>query len=273
MEILMVGSVGAGKSACLLRSFLNDARDEGAAPIVIDPKSELSRLCLRFTPPDCGKRVWFLDLGHPAFGMSPLRLRGERPLAIEAAAIAEDIVAALLDINANQIFQSSRRYLYHAVIGAIAHAVRQHRRPRLEDVYTLLRPAKDDFRAAVAEAFAAASSASGPDPDRTPGLDAASASSAPRRATMRSFMIVERSTPACSAACTIVYSPRTRLIQISYFSLGDKNRLPRRPFGPVPLTLDCNSLIGRSWTSPTGSQMRTDQRREVWREVRRKPVT
>jgi len=27
----------------------------------------------RLTPPDCGKRVWFLDLGHPAFGMSPLR--------------------------------------------------------------------------------------------------------------------------------------------------------------------------------------------------------
>src|SRR3954454_20350859 len=77
--------------------------------------------------------------------MSPLRVPGERPLAIEAAAIADNVVAALLDINANQIFQSSRRYLYHAVIGAIAHAAREHRRPRLEDVYTLLRPAKDDF--------------------------------------------------------------------------------------------------------------------------------
>ena len=68
MGMLMVGSVGAGKSACLLRCFLNDARDDDAAPIVLDPKSELSRLCLRFTPPDCGKRVWFLDLGHPASG-------------------------------------------------------------------------------------------------------------------------------------------------------------------------------------------------------------
>ena len=86
--------------------------------------------------------------------MSPLRVPGERPLAIEAAAIADNVVAALLDINANQIFQSSRRYLYHAVIGAIAHAHRQSRRPRLEDVYTLLRPAKDDFRATVAEACA-----------------------------------------------------------------------------------------------------------------------
>ena len=121
---------------------------------MIDPKSELSRVCLRMTPPDCGKRVWFLDLGRPAFGMSPLRLIGDRPLAIEAAQIAENVVAALLDINENQIYQSSRRYLYHAVIGAIAIANKQGRRARLEDVYTLLRPAKDEFRNAVAEACA-----------------------------------------------------------------------------------------------------------------------
>ena len=129
---------------------------------MIDPKSELSRICLRMTPPDCGKRVWFLDLGHPAFGMSPLRLIGDRPLAIEAAQIAENVVAALLDINENQIYQSSRRYLYHAVIGAIAIAHRDQRRARLEDVYTLLRPAKDEFRATVAEACAAQ-----PDLDQT----------------------------------------------------------------------------------------------------------
>ena len=136
--------------------------DPDAAPIVIDPKSELSRICLRMTPPDCGKRVWFLDLGRPAFGMSPLRLIGDRPLAIEAAQIAENVVAALLDINENQIYQSSRRYLYHAVIGAIAIAHRDQRRARLEDVYTLLRPAKDEFRAMVAEACAAQ-----PDLDQT----------------------------------------------------------------------------------------------------------
>ena len=86
--------------------------------------------------------------------MSPLRLIGDRPLAIEAAQLAENVVAALLDINENQIYQSSRRYLYHAVIGAIAIANRQDRRARLEDVYTLLRPAKDEFRSAVAEACA-----------------------------------------------------------------------------------------------------------------------
>ena len=86
--------------------------------------------------------------------MSPLRLIGDRPLAIEAAQIADNVVAALLDINENQIYQSSRRYLYHAVIGAIAIATKQGRRARLEDVYTLLRPAKDEFRSAVAEACA-----------------------------------------------------------------------------------------------------------------------
>ena len=40
------------------------------------------------------------------------------------------------------------------MIGAIAIAQRQSRRARLEDVYTLLRPAKDEFRNAVAEACA-----------------------------------------------------------------------------------------------------------------------
>jgi hypothetical protein len=151
---LLVGGQGTGKTSALLAFYLNDIEDDDAAPIVIDPKSELARMCLRLTPPDCRKRVWFLDLGRPAFGMSPLRLIGDRPLAIEAAQLAENVVAALLDINENQIYQSSRRYLYHAVIGAIAIAQRQSRRARLEDVYTLLRPAKDEFRSAVAEACA-----------------------------------------------------------------------------------------------------------------------
>ena len=151
---LLVGGQGTGKTSVLLTFYKNDVECDGTAPIVIDPKSELARLCLRRTPPDCGKRVWFLDLGHPAFGMNPLRLIGDRPLAIEAAQIAENVVAALLDINENQIFQSSRRYLYHAVIGAIAIAFQEKRRAKLEDVYTLLRPAREDFRAIVAEACA-----------------------------------------------------------------------------------------------------------------------
>ena len=151
---LLVGGQGTGKTSALLTFYKNDVECDDTAPIVLDPKSELARLCLRRTPPECGKRVWFVDLGHPAFGMNPLRLIGDRPLAIEAAQIAENIVAALLDINENQIYQSSRRYLYHAVIGAIAIASREKRRAKLEDVYTLLRPAREDFRTLVAEACA-----------------------------------------------------------------------------------------------------------------------
>jgi hypothetical protein len=146
---LLVGSQGSGKSAAMLRLYLGDLRDDDAAVVVLDPKSELSRVCLALTPPDCPKRVWFLDLGHPLFGMSPLRLTGEDPLPLQATAVADNVVAALLDINENQIFQSSRRYLYHAVIGAIALAAKQHRRAKFEDVYSLLLPKKADFRDAV----------------------------------------------------------------------------------------------------------------------------
>ena len=67
---LLVGGQGCGKSSALLSFYLNDLEDPDTAPIVIDPKSELSRICLRMTPPGREKRVWFLDLGHPAFGMN-----------------------------------------------------------------------------------------------------------------------------------------------------------------------------------------------------------
>jgi len=150
--VLLTGGQGSGKSAALLALYLNDCEDPDAAPLVIDPKSELSQLCLKFTRPECGKTVWYLDLAHPAFGMNPLRLSGDRPLPVEAGAIADNVVAALLDINTNQIFQSSRRYLYHAVVGAIAFAHRQDRRAKFEDVYNLLLPTKTEIRAAVAEA-------------------------------------------------------------------------------------------------------------------------
>src|SRR3954454_140163 len=54
---LLVGGQGAGKTAAMLRIFAGDVRDDNAAVLVLDPKSELSRLCLALTPPDCGKRV------------------------------------------------------------------------------------------------------------------------------------------------------------------------------------------------------------------------
>jgi hypothetical protein len=48
---LLVGGQGTGKTSAMLGFFENSLTDENAAPIVIDPKSELSRICLRMTPP------------------------------------------------------------------------------------------------------------------------------------------------------------------------------------------------------------------------------
>jgi hypothetical protein len=42
----------------------------------------------------------------------------------------------------------------------------------------------------------------------------------------RNFRIVERSTPARSAACAIVYSPRSNETQILNFSDGDRTASP-----------------------------------------------
>ena len=152
--VLAAGGQGAGKTAALLALYRSDLADVNAAPIVADPKSEIAPLCLAHTPPDCGKQVWYLDLGHPAFGMNPLLRAGERPLALEAAEIAENVVAALLDVNEDQIFASSRRYLAHAVIGALALAETEQRRPTFEDMHSLLEPANQDLRNRAGQACA-----------------------------------------------------------------------------------------------------------------------
>jgi hypothetical protein len=151
---MAVGGQGTGKTSALLRMYLNDIRDTDAAPIVLDPKSELADKCLAYTPPDCGKRVWYLNLGRPAFGMNPLVRPRRRPLAPEAAEVAENIVASLLDVYEDQLFASSRRYLYHAVIGALALAERQQRRATFEDLHRILEPAEQDFRDAIGQVCA-----------------------------------------------------------------------------------------------------------------------
>ena len=112
---------------------------------------------------------------------------------------------------------------------------------------------------------ARASASSGSTPlGRTPGRDAAKASSAPCLATSRSFITVERSTPARSAASLIVLSPRSSPSQISYFCDGDKNRLRRRP----PLGGFCgpdSGMTGSLSKSRRASQMRSNQTPDLWR--------
>ena len=138
----VAGGMLAHNTSVLLRQFANDVMDRGAAQIVMDPKMELVERCLEVIPPDCGKEVWYLDLGNPVFGMTPLRMHGDSDFGTEAAAVAESVVAALLAIAPGQIFQSSRRYLYHAVIGAlaIAHEHPQLRHGMFEHVHGLLLP-------------------------------------------------------------------------------------------------------------------------------------
>jgi hypothetical protein len=150
--VLAAGGQGSGKTALQLRLYQSDIRDPNASPIIIDPKSELAQLALEHTPPDCGKRVWWLDLGRPMFGMSPLRLDPARSLAEQASAVADNVVQAISDTAEGQVFQSSRRYLYHAIVGALALAHQHDRLATFEDVFALLLPSREDVREAAVNA-------------------------------------------------------------------------------------------------------------------------
>jgi hypothetical protein len=110
------------------------------------------------------------------------------------------------------------------------------------------------FSASESRAISALASASSgsPAPWRTPGRDEASASSAPCLATSRTRMIVERSTPARSAASPVVNSPRSNPIQISYFCEGERNRLRRRP-PPAPPAERPGTVIKRPLPCSAGS--------------------
>ena len=121
-------------------------------------------------------------------------------------------------------------------------------------------------------ALAAASSGSGPDPGRTPGLDAANASSAPCRAT--DAQLHDRRAihpgPLGRGRDRVLAAHQTQPDLVLLARRQEPLAAPTPRAGTVAVGLT-GSLIARSWTSPTGSQMRTDQTGEVWREVRRKP--
>src|ERR671913_1615332 len=103
----------------------------------------------------------------------------------------------------------------------------------------------------------------------TPGLDSDSAWSAPSLATVRSRIIVERSTPNRSAASAIVVSPRTSCSHTSYFCNGVKNRLARRPSRSVPRS--GSVMIRPSSSGQQPERMLSDPKPVLYREVRRKP--
>jgi hypothetical protein len=149
---LFVGGQGCGKTSALLRMYLNDIRDPNAAVVLMDAKSLLARRALELTDPKCGKKVWYLDLGRPRFGMSPLRLTGDGPLDEQATAIGSNLAAAFEDLFEGQVFQASKHYLFHAVVGALAMAERRGRTALFSDVYALLSPHREDARREAAKA-------------------------------------------------------------------------------------------------------------------------
>jgi hypothetical protein len=125
---LIIGDKNTGKSSVLLRQFLNAIQDPNGAVILIDPKRTLALRALSLTPFLCGKRVWYLDLSRPAFGMSPLRIGASKQ------AIANVVVAALRDVFPEQLFQASREVIEKCVLAALALAEAEARPPRIEDV-------------------------------------------------------------------------------------------------------------------------------------------
>ena len=152
---LLLGLPGVGKTALALAMYLNDMWDPEAAIVVIDFKSELASLCLHLTPPECPKRIWYLDLGRPAFGINPLVLEPGESFVDQVSAIGGIVAGALADTSEGQFFESSHRYTDYATGAALAIAHKQSsRHARFQDVSGLLRHDREDYHAAAARACA-----------------------------------------------------------------------------------------------------------------------
>jgi len=152
---LLLGLPGVGKTALAVAMYLNDVWDPEAAIVVIDFKSELASLCLHLTAPECAKRIWYLDLGQPAFGINPLVMEAGEPFVDQVSAIGGIVAGALADTSEGQFFESSHRYTDYATGAALAIAHKQgSRHARFQDVSGLLRHDRDDYHAAAARACA-----------------------------------------------------------------------------------------------------------------------
>ena len=152
---LLLGLPGVGKTALALAMYLNDVWDPDAAIVLIDFKSELAGLCLHLTPPECAKRLWYLDLGQPAFAINPLVMDAGERFVDQVSAIGGIVAGALADTSEGQFFESSHRYTDYATGAALAIAHKQgSRHARFQDVSGLLRHDRDDYHAAAARACA-----------------------------------------------------------------------------------------------------------------------
>ncbi len=142
--VLIAGGQGSGKSATLQKFVEGDVLSPNTATIVFDMKGSLAERLLRMIPPDLPKRyfdqsaqlwrdgtkrVWYLDLAEPAFGLTPLHVEPGWTLAKlpnEFVRIAGMIVHALMDLFEDQIYQSSQDIIERSVIGTMAIAWFEH---------------------------------------------------------------------------------------------------------------------------------------------------
>ena len=142
--VIIAGGQGSGKSATLQKFVEGDVLSPNTATIVFDMKGTLAERLLRMIPPDLPKRyfdhsaqlwrdgtkrVWYLDLAEPAFGLTPLHVEPGWTLARlpnEFVRIAGMVVHALMDLFEDQIFQSSQDIIERSVIGTMAIAWFEH---------------------------------------------------------------------------------------------------------------------------------------------------
>ncbi len=142
--VIIAGGQGSGKSATLQKFIEGDVLSPNTATVVFDMKGSLAERLLRMIPPDLPKRyfdhtaqlwrdgtkrVWYLDLAEPAFGLTPLHVEPgwtAAKLPNEFVRIAGMVVHALMDLFEDQIFQSSQDIIERSVIGTMAIAWHEH---------------------------------------------------------------------------------------------------------------------------------------------------
>ena len=142
--VIIAGGQGSGKSSTLQKIIEGDVLSANTATIVLDMKGSLAERLLRMIPADLPKRyfdhsaqvwrdgtkrVWYLDLAEPAFGLTPLHVEPGWTLdglPNEFVRIAGMVVHALMDLFEDQIYQSSQDIIERSVIGAMAIAWFEH---------------------------------------------------------------------------------------------------------------------------------------------------
>ena len=142
--VIIAGGQGSGKTATLPKIVEGDVLAANTATIVFDMKGSLAGRLLRLIPPDVPKRyfdhdaqcwrdgikrVWYLDLAQPAFGLTPLHVEPgwtRAGLPNEFVRIAGMVVHALMDLFEDQIYQSSQDIIERSVIGTMAIAWFEH---------------------------------------------------------------------------------------------------------------------------------------------------